>query len=86
MYILGRNLTNANTVQIVLLAEEIKECMKEVMKDIVVIIQSENTKIDLDINLNSSDQPYLQDLLEGIISTKKKETKQQSIQESYGVS
>ena len=46
--------------------------MKEVMKDIVVIIQSENTKIDLDINLNGSDQPYLQDLLEDIISTKKK--------------
>jgi D-ribose pyranose/furanose isomerase RbsD len=86
MYILGRNLTNANTVQIVLLAEEIKECMKEVMKDIVVIIQSENTKIDLDINLNSFDQPYLQDLLEGMISTKKKETKQQWIKESYGVS
>ena len=49
--------------------------MKEVMKDIVVIIQSENTKKKLDINLNDSDQPYLQDLLEDIISTKKEETK-----------
>ena len=52
--------------------------MKEVMKGIVVIIQSENTKIDIDINLNGSDQPYLQDLLKEMISTKKKD-----LNESY---
>ena len=57
--------------------------MKEVMKDIVVIIQSEKKRID--INLNDSDQPYKQDVLEDIISTKEEETKQR-ITESYFVS
>ena len=37
MYILEKNLTNANIVLPVLLVKEIKECMKEVMKGIIVI-------------------------------------------------
>ena len=39
----------------------------------------------IDINLNYSDQPYKQDVLEDIISTKEEETKQR-ITESYFVS
>jgi hypothetical protein len=37
MYILEKSLTNANIVLLVLLVKEIKECMKEVMKGIIVI-------------------------------------------------
>ena len=37
MYIPEKSLTNANIVLLVLLVKEIKECMKEVMKGIIVI-------------------------------------------------